>query len=286
MKRRHFKCEAAAANKARGGACLSLVRPIPLRQATKKKDAERRQTQITILRAPTFILAACAAGQRRGRGAASIPSVFLPRVRGRAGEGRQRAYRRSTAVLAKGTIHPDGSASGHVSWGRDAVARSVTAAPTGGRKDRAPFWRALPAAPVPAQGCTSRPGHGAGRRDARAARERFAKPPAGTALAPWPGLPPDHVLNERGWLCNVKRDGCQGGSSRNTQQADRYGSRTRCGLYQPAQILNRHARARRGHPRLNMRAGSKTWMAGTSPAMTTIGLCECWYYAWHAKHQA
>ena len=30
----------------------------------------------------------------------------------------------------------------------------------------------------------------------------------------------------------------------------------------------RHARACRGHPRLNASARMKTWMAGTSPAMT------------------
>src|SRR6185437_11126846 len=32
--------------------------------------------------------------------------------------------------------------------------------------------------------------------------------------------------------------------------------------------IARHARPRAGHPRLNNRAISKTWMAGTSPAMT------------------
>src|SRR5208282_760351 len=41
-----------------------------------------------------------------------------------------------------------------------------------------------PPSPVPAQGCTSHPGHNAGRHDAQAARERTANPPAGTALAP------------------------------------------------------------------------------------------------------
>ena len=39
-------------------------------------------------------------------------------------------------------------------------------------------------------------------------------------------------------------------------------------LYQPSHIQTRHARARRGHPRLKARVNSKTWMAGTSPAMT------------------
>src|SRR5438477_10784391 len=38
--------------------------------------------------------------------------------------------------------------------------------------------------------------------------------------------------------------------------------------YQPSQCLTRHARAWRGHPRLRSRVESKTWMAGTSPAMT------------------
>src|SRR5271156_1233068 len=41
-----------------------------------------------------------------------------------------------------------------------------------------------PPSPVPVQGCTSHPGHNAGRHDAQAAREQPAKPPAGTALAP------------------------------------------------------------------------------------------------------
>ena len=41
-----------------------------------------------------------------------------------------------------------------------------------------------PPSPVPVQGCTSHPGHRAGRHDTQAAREQPAKPPAGTALAP------------------------------------------------------------------------------------------------------
>jgi hypothetical protein len=32
--------------------------------------------------------------------------------------------------------------------------------------------------------------------------------------------------------------------------------------------FRRHARACRGHPRFHSRAARKTWMAGTSPAMT------------------
>ena len=51
-----------------------------------------------------------------------------------------------------------------------------------------------PPSPVPVQGCTSHPGHDAGRHDAQAAREQHAKPPAGTAPAPPFGLPPEGVL--------------------------------------------------------------------------------------------
>ncbi len=55
-----------------------------------------------------------------------------------------------------------------------------------------------PPSPVPVQGCTSHPGHNAGRHDAQAAREQHAKPPAGTAPAPPFGLPPEGVLRESG----------------------------------------------------------------------------------------
>jgi hypothetical protein len=51
-----------------------------------------------------------------------------------------------------------------------------------------------PPSPVPVQGCTSHPGHNAGRHDAQAARERTANPPASTAPAPPHGLPPVGVL--------------------------------------------------------------------------------------------
>jgi hypothetical protein len=33
-------------------------------------------------------------------------------------------------------------------------------------------------------------------------------------------------------------------------------------------MLNRHARAKRGHLRLELPVKAKTWMAGSSPAMT------------------
>src|ERR1700716_1747251 len=39
-------------------------------------------------------------------------------------------------------------------------------------------------------------------------------------------------------------------------------------LYRPSQTLTRYARPCAGHPRLKSRGKAKTWMAGTSPAMT------------------
>ena len=62
-----------------------------------------------------------------------------------------------------------------------------------------------PPSPVPVQGCTSHPGHNAGRHDAQAARERTANPPAGTAPAPPHGLPPGGVLGERDGLIATAR---------------------------------------------------------------------------------
>src|SRR3984885_15828577 len=82
-------------------------------------------------------------------------------------------------LLPKGVSHPDGSASGHAS--RDAVAERAGV---------------LPAAPARLQRCTSRAGLSAGGLMPEAARERFATPSAGTVLARWPGMPPDHLLHE------------------------------------------------------------------------------------------
>jgi len=68
-----------------------------------------------------------------------------------------------------------------------------------------------PPSPVPVQGCTSRPGHNAGRHDAQAARERTANPPAGTALAPMTRCASAPCPStERGLWCNLNRDECQG----------------------------------------------------------------------------
>ena len=68
-----------------------------------------------------------------------------------------------------------------------------------------------PPSPVPVQGCTSRPGHNAGRHDAQAAREQAANPPAGTALAPMTQCASVSCPSlERGLSSNWNRDECQG----------------------------------------------------------------------------
>src|SRR5579871_943549 len=42
----------------------------------------------------------------------------------------------------------------------------------------------------------------------------------------------------------------------------------RMNMFQRPEFLKRHARPRAGHPRLRVSVNLKTWMAGTSPAMT------------------
>ena len=72
------------------------------------------------------------------------------------------------------------------------------------------------------QRCTSRAGHSAGRLMPGAARERFARPPAGTALAPLSGLHPESTLrgNERRVLYSIG-DNCQALSPMMRQQLER-----------------------------------------------------------------
>ena len=68
-------------------------------------------------------------------------------------------------------------------------ARSGKPAPTGERRPRA-LTRALPAPVCPqSRERTSQTGRSAGRMMPKAARERTANPPAGTALAPPSGVP-------------------------------------------------------------------------------------------------
>src|SRR5262249_61332062 len=63
--------------------------------------------------------------------------------------------------------------------------------------------------------------------------------------------------------CRQSDDGSR--RAREAQARDRYGEGD---LGDRLNYLTRHARACRGHPRLSLIAVSKTWMAGTSPAMT------------------
>src|SRR5208283_4405983 len=66
-----------------------------------------------------------------------------------------------------------------------------------------------PPLPVPVQGSTSRAGHSTGRLMPKAARERIASPPAGTAHAPCSGVPREHVpTRARCPPCNRNSDYC------------------------------------------------------------------------------
>jgi len=118
-------------------------------RATKlrKKEAERRQTQCFMSRTQA------ARGSRHGKAACAALSAV--------GRARLPAFHHGSR---QGDLRHPRRSSGHASW--DVV------------------WRALPAIACPSPVSNSRAGPSAGRHDARAARERIAKPPAGTALAP------------------------------------------------------------------------------------------------------
>ena len=81
------------------------------------------------------------------------------------------ASRRSTAVLARGSARPQGSASGHVSCDLAGAFGPVSPPQPGGGDHRLLHGR-YPRRPVPVQRSTSRAGRIAGRHDAQAARER------------------------------------------------------------------------------------------------------------------
>jgi hypothetical protein len=93
-------------------------------------------------------------------------------------------YRRSTAVLTSGSSPPKDPAPGHASW--DVAERRSLDPPSGGRSARS-LCGCYPPSTCPSPASTSRPSLcSAGRLMPEAARERFATPPAGTALAPLP----------------------------------------------------------------------------------------------------
>src|SRR5262245_63103515 len=103
--------------------------------------------------------------------------------------------------------------------------------------------------------CAVRPGSpGLGAKDHHARHEREAADPS---LARWPPrrpIPPRHLA---GWQTAGRPEHARACSA--GREPRPVGSR----------LPTRHARACRGHPRLSfMIAASKTWMAGTSPAMT------------------
>ena len=89
-------------------------------------------------------------------------------------------YRRSTAVLVPRSLSSQGTQ--HQAFASWDVANRVLLRPLSGR---------YPPLPVPVQRRTSRSGHNAGEMMPNAARERLAKPRAGTALAraAWVCLP-------------------------------------------------------------------------------------------------
>ncbi len=174
-----------------------------------KKEAERRETCLSNLRAPTFILPRVAphrasamdpvAGKDRGGGAAALQSGAP-------------ASRRSTAVLAKGTARRPRLSVRPCFLGLGRSVRSCTAAPTGGRRPCA-APRALPAPekqePVPVQRSTSRAGHSAGRMMPKPPGSQGDEPrPAGTALAPPTAVtrPASFTMSERpGLLVGAQR---------------------------------------------------------------------------------
>jgi hypothetical protein len=128
------------------------------------KDAERRQTQ----------------GRR------AVP-LARPRIQRDA-----HVCRRSTAVLARGTAHPQGSASGQASW--DAAGALDPLRPLqSGSGDLA--RGVSPARPVPAQGCTSRPGHSAGGLMPEPPGSGLQVRPRAPPSLQRPGVPPSRVLH-------------------------------------------------------------------------------------------
>ena len=112
--------------------------PIRSRKAKKQiKEAERRETDVSVLRA------------KRARQRAQSRSAL--------------ASRRSTAVLARRLSPPD-SAPGQASWDVAGAYDLMDRQP--GRRSYA-FPRALSAPACPSPGSTSRAGHSTGRHDAR-----------------------------------------------------------------------------------------------------------------------
>jgi hypothetical protein len=114
------------------------------------------------------------------------------RWHGRASSGDAHVCRRSTAVLARGIAHPQGSASGQASW--DATGALDPLSPLQVRERRS-YARGSPARPVPAQGCTSRPGHSAGGLMPEPPGSGLQLRPRAPPSLQRPGVPPGRVLH-------------------------------------------------------------------------------------------
>ena len=129
--------------------------PPGLRNKERKKisEAKRRQTQGRVL--------------PRLAGAAAAPTLTLPRLRGGNGRG-QHIYRRSTAVLAPRSLSSQGTQPQAMLPGTRPLCMTGFPRPCLSQSSD----------------CTSRPSRNARGLMPKAARERVAKPRAGTALAP------------------------------------------------------------------------------------------------------
>ena len=121
------------------------------------------------------------------------------------------AFRRSTAALAKGTIHPQGSAQAMLpeTWPERPV---LYGRPNRGAETLRFSTGITRAAPVPVQRSTSRAGPSAGRMMPKPPEcDSDEPPPAGTALAPPAAVTrPASLIRARLVTCSGNRDYCQG----------------------------------------------------------------------------
>ena len=186
----------------------------------------------------------------------------------------QPIYRRSTSgSRPKECFIARDAASGHVSW--DATNRV------------GPFRQAGVTRPDLSQSseCTSRPGPSAEGLMPKAARERLARPRAGTALAPHDGMPPPHVRpGEFDPVCNGTSDEAQVLVTDNRTR--RFHARGRRFIVMPGlepgiHVLSAVESQRRGWPRDKPSHDEKqaqqyppTRMPGTSPGMTETGCAD------------
>ena len=119
------------------------------------------------------------------------------------------ACRRSTAALAKGTIHPQGSAQAMLpeTWPERSI---LNARPNRGAETSRFSTGVTRAAPVPVQRSTSRAGHSAGRMMPKPPEcDSDEPPPAGTALAPPDGVTGWRPFGERDAPVYSARASCQ-----------------------------------------------------------------------------